>query len=37
VREAFGLSLCNAKMLVDTACSGELDAMLAEAVAAKGG
>jgi hypothetical protein len=41
VREAFGLSLGSAKMLVDTACSGtqdaELDAMLAEAVAAKGG
>ena len=41
IREAFGVSLMSAKMLVDTACSGErnaeLDAMLAEAVAAKGG
>ena len=39
VREAFGLSLMSAKMLVDTACSGEhdaeLDAMLAEALSAK--
>jgi hypothetical protein len=41
VREAFGLSLMTAKVLVDPACSGErdadLDAMLAEAVPAKRG
>lgn len=41
IREAFGLSLMTAKVLMDTACSGErdaeLDAMLAEAVLAKGG
>ncbi len=41
IREAFGVSLMSAKMLMDTACSGErdaeLDAMLVEAVAAKGG
>jgi hypothetical protein len=40
IREAFGLSLRSAKMLMDTACSGtqdaELDAMLAEAVRTKG-